>query len=396
MELNLQNLILPKEKTYFRIVLILAVVLWGLVAVTMVGLVIVLVIAFFSWLANGLFVANLKADCVLVGGDQLPDLYETYKSVCKKLELNQIPELYVAQSGGFLNAFTTRHAGRNFVVVYSDILESYGQKSDEIRFLLGHEIGHIKQKHILKQILLAPGLFFPLLGPAYSRACETTCDRYGAYVTDKVEGAVRAMMILAGGKNIGKDMDPLVFSRQSSTHRGFFVSWYELISGYPTSSQRVSRLLAVKEDQSLPPWPRHPLAYFFALFSFGGSSSGGGNLLITVMVIAFLAAIAIPNLLRAQIGANDAMAQSKLMALAQAAESYAKKHAGVYPKSAADLLNENPPDLAEDFCGKTLQGFSYNCVWEENNYEFTAAPLSKGASGSETWVLNKEEYSKSQ
>jgi len=207
--------------------------------------------------------------------------------------------MYVVQSEGKLNAFATRHSGRNFVVVYSDFLDALGCNSSEMRFLLGHEIGHIKRNHILKHLLLFPGLLVPLLGNAYRRACEASCDRFGAFASKNIDGSIRAMMILTGGKQTSKDMVPEAFSGQHFNDRGFFVSWHELISGYPTLSQRVSNLLAIKTNQPVRQGGRNPLAYLFAFFTFG-SGGGGANVLITVAVIGLLAAIAVPSFIRAR------------------------------------------------------------------------------------------------
>ena len=135
-----------------------------------------------------------------------------------------------------LNAFATRHSGRKYVVIYSDLLEAYGPGSAEIKFLLGHELGHIKQRHIIKQLLLFPGLLVPLLGNAYSRACEASCDAYGAVASGDLDASVNAMMVMSGGKVASKLMNPEAFAEQHTKMRGFFVSWHELISGYPTLS----------------------------------------------------------------------------------------------------------------------------------------------------------------
>jgi len=35
----------------------------------------------------------------------------------------ELPDIYIVQSGGLLNAFATRFFGRHFVVLYSDIVE---------------------------------------------------------------------------------------------------------------------------------------------------------------------------------------------------------------------------------------------------------------------------------
>ena len=105
MELDNTNLTLPKEKIYFRIILVFAIIGWIAITVTLVGPVIGLGFAILMWFANGLFAANLKADCVAVDETQLPKLYQTFKDVCQKLGVQPIPELYIAQSGGLLNAF---------------------------------------------------------------------------------------------------------------------------------------------------------------------------------------------------------------------------------------------------------------------------------------------------
>lgn len=298
--LTLMNLTLSKEKVYFTFVLIISIIVWLLLALPIFPIFYAIVAFIAIWFANGLLVAQLRADGVRVDPEQLPELDQSLRDVCRKLEIEQVPELYIIQSGGMLNAFATRHSGRKFVVVYSDLLEAYGPGSPEIKFLLGHELGHVKRKHIIKQLLLFPGLLVPLLGNAYSRACEASCDRFGAFTSDDIDGSVNAMMVMSGGKTTGKMMNPKAFASQYSKMRGFFVSWYELISGYPTLSQRVANLLSIRDGRLPARSPRNPLAYVFAFFTVGGRGTGGANLLITVAVIGLLAAIAIPSFVKAR------------------------------------------------------------------------------------------------
>jgi len=295
---------------------------------------------------------------------------------------------YVLQAGGLLNAFATRHAGRKFVVLYSDILESYGQTSDEIRFLLGHEIGHIKNRHILKRILLFPGLILPLLGSAYNRACEASCDRYGTFVTRNMDGAVKAMMVLSGGKHIGKTMSPEAFGEQCRKHRGFFVSWHELISGYPTLSQRVANLIALRDKKPAPKYSRNPFAYIFASVSFGGFGSGGSNVFITVAIIAMLAAIAIPNFVRARIEANESFAKAALASMSGAIEGYAVRY-GSYPTSISDLEDSPSVHLFKSCCQQIKNGYEFECNFYGDDYELKATPVEIGVTGSNLCVANK-------
>lgn len=133
-------------------------------------------------------VARLRSEAVRVDKRQMPELHAVFRQACEQLDLSRVPALFIVQAGGALNAYAAKHAGRGFAVVFSNFLEALGPDSPEMRFVLGHEVGHIKSKHLLKQILLAPGLFMPLLGPAYQRSWESSCDRYGAFASSDVDG----------------------------------------------------------------------------------------------------------------------------------------------------------------------------------------------------------------
>ena len=274
--LRLANLSSNREQTYYILVVLLSVIAWVVLAFTIIGAAYALLAGFFLWLGHGLLAAHLRAEAVHVNERQMPELHATFLAVCQQLEITDPPRLCVLQSGGVLNAFAMRHAGRDFVVVYSEFLEAFGPDSPEIRFILGHELGHLKSRHVLKQILLAPGLIFPLIGPAYRRAWETSCDRHGAFVAGDMNGALRAMLTLSGGKSPGRALNAEAFASQYEEERGFFVSLHELTSSYPTLSRRVRDLRALQDGTEASRAPRHPLAYFAALFVPGGNVGGGG------------------------------------------------------------------------------------------------------------------------
>ncbi len=385
MELRLDNLNVRKEKAYFIIAAVLAVIVWGFITLTIFGPVIALVMAFFTWLANGLLVAHLRSNCIKVDNKQMPVLYKTFGDVCSKFNI-PVPELYILQSGGLLNAFAYRHSGRNFVVLYSNLIEDCALDADEMRFLLGHEIGHIKSRHIFKQVFLMPVLWLPLLGSAYHRACEVSCDRYGAFSANNMGGAIRALLILAGGQNISKVVDAEKFSQQSTEYRGFFVSWHELISAYPTLSRRVADLLAIKNGHNAPAYYRNPLSYLFALFSFGGGVPQVGGVMMVVAIVGLLSAIAVPNFLRTKIAANDFLAESTVRDLSTAAEAYAAA-SGYYPEAIEELTNANPSYLNSRYCSETISGYYYSCYFSKSGYEFQASPVSLGTSGTKTFTI---------
>ncbi len=401
----MKDLTLKKEKAYFNVMLVLAILIWPLMFASVVLIAYSLIWAIYVWVTNGLFIARLKSECVLVNESQFPKLYETYKQVCDRLEVSKMPELYILESGRKLNAFVFSHSGRDFVVLESDIVVNHGEEGDEIRFILGHELGHIKSGYGLKRIFLGPALWLPLLGAAYSRACEASCDRYGAYATQNIDGAIKALMILSRGKEVGNRMSGEHYSQQHKNHRGFFVSWYELISGHPTVSQRVANLISMRSGEKRPPkYPRHWLAYIFAFFASGG-------ILITIAMLAILAVSAIPNLLRAKQmakdhharkikmandrhaqsilsqAANDRAAQKKLSQMAKAAREFAHGHDERYPISVDEFESDDRKYPGADYCGKVIEGFSYTCMLTSRSFQFTATP-EKGTTGKKVFMVS--------
>lgn len=294
-DLRLDNLTSAKERRYYPFVIIVSVLLWGALALTMIGLFYALFIGFFLWISHGLLAAYLRAEAVRVSERQWPELHTSFLEVCQRLGVTQPPRLYVLQAGGALNAFATRHSGRDFVVVYSDFLEAFGPQSPELKFILGHELGHLKSGHILKHVLLAPGLFFPLLGSAYRRSWELSCDRHGVFASQDTAGSLRAMLTLSGGKEKGRFLDAEAFASQYEEERGFFVSLHELTSTYPTLSRRVRELRALQTSDYVREASRNPFAYLVAVLMPGGNVGGGAaSGLIMIVIIGLMASMAIP------------------------------------------------------------------------------------------------------
>ena len=263
------HLVLKKEKSLFIVLAIFSVLIWMALAVSVVGFIVLGLVAFFVWFGAGLMAAHLKSEAVQLTPHQMPELYQTFLQACVKLEIHPVPSLYVLQAGGALNAFAMRHARRDFVVVYADFIEAFSPYSKEIDFILGHELGHIRQNHLVKNLFLAPAWILPLLWPAYSRACESTCDVYGAYVSQDMDASIKAMLALSGGKQLCHRLDAERFANQRERNRGFFVSLHELTSGYPTFARRVANLIAERDGSKVAPVRRNLLAYFVGCFSIG-------------------------------------------------------------------------------------------------------------------------------
>ena len=244
------QLINPRERWLYGLMLVVSLVVYA--ALVLVGLndpkaasMIVfygLVFALAGLFIHGLALGRVRGNSVRVSERQFPQLHRLAAAHARKLGMEKVPAIYLMQSGGLLNAFATRFLGRDFVIIYSDILElALAQGEAAVGFIVGHELGHLWRGHLKYRWLTAPGRMFPYLGPAYSRACEYTCDRVGAFC--QPDGAISGLLALAAGKQLHAHVDVREFAAQAETDTGFWVRRAEIISTHPNLPKRVAALL---------------------------------------------------------------------------------------------------------------------------------------------------------
>ena len=111
------------------------------------------------------------------------------------------------------------------------------------------------------------------------------------------------------------------------------------------------------------------------------------EIMIVVAIIALLAAIAIPNLLRAKISSNDAMARATLKSISTASETFASATSGNYPLNSTSLTGATPAYLNTDYCGATISGYTFACTFASGSYTITATPVTVGTSGTTTYTI---------
>lgn len=110
------------------------------------------------------------------------------------------------------------------------------------------------------------------------------------------------------------------------------------------------------------------------------------EVMIVVGVIALLTAVAIPNLLRARMLANDAIAQATLKSIGRSIETYRLTN-DAYPASVDTLTDATPPYLNEDYFAGTRSGFVYENTVDTGSYTITATPAALGRTGSTTFTI---------
>ncbi len=191
--------------------------------------------------ASIFFIGYIKGNAIKISKNQFPDIFDILQNHSQALGLKKIPDMYVLQGNGVLNAFATRISRKNFIILYSDIFEmAYEDGKDAVSFIIGHELGHIKRNHVsfIKSILIFPAKFIPFLNSAYSRACEYTCDNFGYNLAAK--GATSGLLILAAGKKLYKKIDLLDLINNAQDSPGFAFWFAEKFSSHPHLVKRLA------------------------------------------------------------------------------------------------------------------------------------------------------------
>ena len=112
------------------------------------------------------------------------------------------------------------------------------------------------------------------------------------------------------------------------------------------------------------------------------------EIMIVVAIIALLAAIAIPNLLRAKISANDALAKGTLRTLSTASETFGTANNGNYPGDESSLTGAVPPYINTGYCGRTIAGYVFTCpAMGTGGYTFVATPVTVGTTGTTVYTM---------
>ena len=103
------------------------------------------------------------------------------------------------------------------------------------------------------------------------------------------------------------------------------------------------------------------------------------EIMIVVVIIALLAAIAIPNLLRSRNQAQEATAQANLKLIANALENYAAINSQ-YPTVTSTLMGVTPPYLSVDYFSGAINGYTFTHSLASYSYLISAYPANTGTS----------------
>jgi Zn-dependent protease with chaperone function len=178
---------------------------------------------------------NNNDQMIRAGRHNYPSLYALVERCCEVLSC-PVPELYITTSP-VLNAYTQGQR-RTCIVLHSALVDTLSL--DELSFVIGHEIGHIKAAHGLYRLLGTilvqywdlftsmiplPGLGLiriPLLLAYWEwyRRAEFTCDRAGLLCVQELDPCLHGLGKLAGTvRHYADEFDIDATIRQTEAHK---------------------------------------------------------------------------------------------------------------------------------------------------------------------------------
>jgi Zn-dependent protease with chaperone function len=198
---------------------------------------------------------------VKLGSEQLPDAYAAHRAACARLDLAEVPDLYLTQFP-ITNAAAIG-SGRPMVMLNSRTVEVLDE--EELRSVLGHEAGHVLSDHVLYRtalmILLSVGsrglpmmAGLPLLAVKLAllewfRAAELSCDRAATLVNRDPLVTSRTLMVIAGGA-ASRKLNLDAFLKQAAEYEEWEPGWdklsrlrIELAQTHAFPVRRVSELM---------------------------------------------------------------------------------------------------------------------------------------------------------
>jgi Zn-dependent protease with chaperone function len=157
------------------------------------------------------------ASSVRASTEQFPQLYSLLLDGSSILDLAEVPELFIAQDP-VPNAMALG-TDKPFIVITTGLVDLLDD--EEIRFAIGHEIGHVLSGHTVYRTMLfhltrlATRLAWFAIGyiglrviiaglEEWYRKSELSCDRAGVLAGQDPAAGRRALMKLAGGSRMSE------------------------------------------------------------------------------------------------------------------------------------------------------------------------------------------------
>ncbi len=240
----------PGEQSAFVVALLI--VLVGLVISALltffIAPVLVVIMLVFSYFGNQSMHKKLVQSATHVDMKSSPELTQLAIAAARRLGVHGV-ELYLVRSQQ-RNAYTFGLSKPQVVVIYSSLLEI--MDTDELRFVIGHELGHVALDHTWLNTLLGGmagvptslglSVIITLAFRSWNRGCEYSADRAGLLACGNLNKAILTLCELAAGDIRSDTQFQQVLAALEKQDDSFATAMTERMASHPLVIKRIKEL----------------------------------------------------------------------------------------------------------------------------------------------------------
>jgi len=235
----------------FTILLVFLVIAITATATVCLSVVFMVIMVAFSFNFSRSHHQDLLRGAQPVSAQTSPGMHTLAQETAIRLQVEPV-EIFVAPSR-VLNAYTFGLLSPKVIVMHSALFDAMDR--DEIQFILGHEMGHVKLGHTWLNSLVggmagipssyASAALLELAFRGWNRACEYSADRAGLLACGNPHKAISALIKLEAGPggHSGQAMDEAL-QRIDAEDDTIFGSLGELLATHPLIIRRIEQIRA--------------------------------------------------------------------------------------------------------------------------------------------------------
>lgn len=204
-----------------------------------------IVVLVFGYLSLYYMHATIRSRSIRITPRNFPEVHALIVSYAQRLGMQQVPEAFIMQDSGILNALSSFLFKRQYIQINAELFEAAYREHHDLNalgFVIAHEISHIYYEHATLHYNLPIwfSMNLPIFGTTASRAREYSCDRLAQRLTNY--DGFDAMLILMVDRHLYKMVDKQDYLDHAVNERGFFIWLVNLLASHPIMPKRIVAL----------------------------------------------------------------------------------------------------------------------------------------------------------
>lgn len=195
--------------------------------------------------------AKYLGNAVRVHKQQFPELYKVLVEYAHKLGIPKA-NLYIMQDP-YLNAHAIGLTTCS-VVLTSALVKQLSK--NELKFIIGHELGHYAAGHTKISSLFIPldvgNRVSSFIFGIWQRKTEYTCDQCGLILTRDLDAAISALIKLGVGGELFDQVNVEGYINQMKKADALSVKLSELLETHPLTTNRIKNVIAFWKEHFEP------------------------------------------------------------------------------------------------------------------------------------------------